>query len=110
MLKVNLPKGNREKNKPVIPSQPNIRSRIIWTWASVMLGLILYAFFWFITGLVLMPIIDIVVASYNFPSSWTSVVTLIRNVILYHPIIAMFGFILWGILNSSRRDTPTWEG
>ena len=83
---------------------PNLRVRIIFVWTSVILALLLFSFFWFIAGLVLMPVIDLTIASYAFSSDYLNVVTLIKNVILYLPIIASIGFLIWGAMNSSRHQ------
>jgi hypothetical protein len=42
--------------------------------------------------------------SYTFVSPWDATVVLIKNVIAYHPIIAMVGWLIWGFLNSARRE------
>lgn len=110
-LRVSLPKGGQEKDRPVVPIQPTLRSRLVFTWASALMAMGIFAFIYFIVGLVLFPIIDLVAASYNFDSTWLATVDLIKNVILYSPIIMFVGVLVWGIRNSSRRsDSMNLEG
>lgn len=83
--------------------------RIAWVWAMVFLAIIVYASVWFMFGYMVMEIISAIEASYTFTSPLAETVTLLKYVIAWHPIIAMFGWILWGFLNSMRRDVRTYE-
>ena len=83
--------------------------RIVYVWTLVLLGMVLYAMAWFTLGSVAMTFIDAVLLSFNFAAPWDSVVEIAKNVILWHPIISLFGWILWGFLNSMRRDVRTWK-
>jgi hypothetical protein len=75
----------------------------------VFLGMVIYALAWFTLGSVTMTIIESIEASFSFGGNWDSVVELVKNIVLWHPIISLFGWILWGFLNSMRRDVRTWE-
>ena len=92
----------------VVPLLPNVRSRIIFTWSLVLLGLLVYMVCWFVMSLIFMPILDVFTTAYAISAPWDSIVTLLRNVFLWHPLFAIFGWILYGILNSSRKDIQTW--
>src|SRR3989337_1739673 len=98
--------GARASRKGVID---DIRSRlkfnkvqIAYVWAMVFMGICIYAMFWFIFGMMLYNVIGSIESAYVFQSPADNTVTLIKNVIAWHPIIAMFGWLLWGILNSMR--------
>jgi len=93
------------KMKPMFPATTNI----VMVWSMVFIGLIIYALIWFTFGAVAMTYIDAISDNFTFDPPWDNVVTLSRNVILWHPVISMFGWILWGFLNSMRRDVRTWE-
>lgn len=86
-----------------------IPTRIVYVWALVFLAIIFYAMAWYVFGWVIMEYISAVEAAYTFQPPLDSVVSLIKNVIAWHPIIALLGWILWGFLNSMRRDIRTYE-
>jgi len=91
------------KIKPIFPV------KIVMVWSLVFIGIIIYSLVWFVFGAVAMTYIEAISDSFSFDAPWSSVITLVTNVILWHPVIAMFGWILWGFLNSMRRDVRTWE-
>lgn len=91
------------KIKPIFPV------KIVMVWSLVFIGIIIYALVWFVFGAVAMTYIEAISESFSFDSPWDNVVTLITNVVLWHPIIAMFGWLVWGFLNSMRRDVTTWQ-
>lgn len=92
------------------PSLRPIRTNVVFVWGLVFLGMALYAMVWFIMGLVLFPVIDGIEAAYTFPTPFDQVVAMLKQVFYWHPILAMFGWLLWGYMNSARRDVQTWEG
>ena len=105
-------KSNLRRGKVV----DDIRSRLTFTkiqiayvWAMVFMGIVIYSMFWFIFGMMLYNVTAAIESAYTFQSPADNTVTLIKNVIAWHPIIAMFGWLLWGILNSMRRDVRTYE-
>lgn len=79
-------------------------TRIAWVWGMVFIGLVVYAMVWFMLGSMVMQVIDAVEAGYTFVGSAADVVTVIKTVIAFHPLLAMFGWLLWGYINSTRRD------
>lgn len=83
--------------------------RVVMVWVMVFIAIVVYAMAWFTIGSVAMTFINACLNSFDFGSPWTAVVELIKNIILWHPIISLFGWILWGFLNSMRRDVRTWE-
>lgn len=84
-------------------------TRIVFVWAMVFGAIVVYSFAWFSMGSMVMTFIDAITGAFTFDARWDSVVQLIKNVILWHPIISLFGWVLWGFLNSMRRDVRTWE-
>ena len=92
----------------------NVRvNNITFVWAMVFLGIVIYAVAWFALGLASMMIIDALVAAFSgmltLSSDALQVISLLRWVILLHPIFAMFGWLLWGFLNSAKRDVSRYE-
>jgi hypothetical protein len=75
----------------------------------VFIGIVLYAMMWFVFGRVIYEVITAMEASYTFPSPAASVVTVIKYVVAWHPILALFGWIIWGYINSSRRSVREYE-
>lgn len=80
------------------------RTRIVFTWGLVFIGICIYSMFWFIFGWTTMVIIDAVEAAYTFEEPLSLVIPLVKNVVAWHPLIAMFGWLLYGYLDSMRRE------
>jgi len=69
--------------------------------------MIVYVIMWFSMGMVVMTFIDVMAAAASnmwSNSLWDSVVEFIRNCFLIHPIIALVGWFVYGVINSLRRD------
>lgn len=90
--------------------EPAFPIRIIYVWAMIFIAMALYAFTWFIMGL---PLITFIQAVRNVVSvhdaMWEQVVDSILFMFEIHPIIALVGWFLYGILNSAKRDVETWR-
>lgn len=84
-------------------------TRVAYVWAVVFIGIVLYAMTWYIFGWVIMEVVAAVEASYTFTGPLATVVTIIKYVIAFHPIMALFGWIIWGYINSSRRSVREYE-
>lgn len=95
-----------------ISSSPMFPVRVVYTWALVLMGMVIYVFVWFSMGMVVMTFIDVMAASaakmWN-NAMWDQVVEFIRNCFLIHPIISLIGWFIYGIVNSMRRDVETWR-
>lgn len=85
-------------NKPMFPT------KIVGIWALVFIAILIYSMVWLAMGGVTMAYIDAIEESFSFDTQAERVVTLIKNVILWHPVIAIFGWIFWGFLRSMRKD------
>lgn len=72
------------------------------------MGMIIYAFMWFIFGAVAQTYIDAIDSAFTFGQPWDQVLEMIEQIIYYHPIISMIGWLIWGFLNSARRDVRSW--
>ncbi|MHA1408482.1 MAG: hypothetical protein ACTSSG_14040 [Candidatus Heimdallarchaeaceae archaeon] len=83
--------------------------RIVMVWTLVLIGMVLYSFAWYVFSIVAFSFIDAIVSSFNFGSQWNNITDLIKNLLYFHPVICLFGWILWGFLNSMRRDVREWE-
>jgi len=92
-----------------VPHPPFNKTRVLYVWFIVFLAMVIYAIAWFTCGLVVMPFIDAINSSYSFGSEWDTIVDLVKTFFLYHPIIALIGWIIWGFLNSIKRDVEKWR-
>lgn len=92
-----------------MPSSPLFPHRVVYTWTLIALGMIIYVFVWFSMGLTVMMFIDAMAASVSFADPWNQVVEFIRNCFLIHPLIALVGWFIYGVVNSLRRDVETWK-
>lgn len=106
--KVKVPRSPIPDEK-VKPPKTHAPVRIVYVWSLVFLGMVLYTFTWFTMGTLVMTVIDAITASFHFAAPWDTIVESIRNCFLIHPIIALIGWFIYGILNSAKRDVDTWR-
>lgn len=92
-----------------IPHPPFNKVRILYVWFLVFLAMGMYAIAWFSVSMMVMPFIDALTSSYSFSDPWDTVVSTVRLLFLYHPIVALIGWILWGFINSVKRDVDRWR-
>ena len=95
-----------------MPSSPMFPCRVVYVWTLIALGMIVYVFMWFSMGMVVMTFIDVMAAAASDMWSnamWDQVVEFIRNCFLIHPLIALVGWFIYGIVNSMRRTAETWK-
>jgi hypothetical protein len=99
--------GNQE-GKISVPKFSKVN--IIYVWALIFVAMALYAFTWFVMGL---PLITFIQAAKGVLSihdaMWEQVVDFILICFEIHPIIALVGWFIYGILNSAKRDVETWR-
>ncbi len=99
-------KGNPSLKFPLIKFS---RVNVLFVWFIVFLAMTIYAIGWFTCGIFVMKFIDAIISTYSFDSPWDTTVTAVRLFFLYHPIIAIIGWIVYGILNSIKRDVDRWR-
>lgn len=84
--------------------------RIVWVWGMVLMGILLYTMMWFIFGRVVFEVILAMEGAFNFSiSPIDNIANLLKYVIAWHPLFAIFGWFLWGYLNSMRREVREYE-
>lgn len=81
---------------------------VIWVWTIIIVGLFVYSLIWFTTGWAFIEVADAVEDQYTFTGSASYAASFMRLMFEYHPILFLFGMILWGYINSQRRD-PRFE-
>lgn len=93
-----------------IPKFPFSKVNILYVWALIFVGMVIYTITWFTLGLPLMYFIDAVRRSVTFSDPmWESVIDFITFSFEIHPIISLIGWFIYGILNSAKRDVDTWR-
>ena len=101
---------NHTNNPAVVPSFPFFPCKILYVWALVFLGMVVYAFTWFSLGLPLIYFVNAIRANMTFTDPmWNQVVDFVMFMFEINPIIALLGWLIYGILNSARRDIDTWQ-
>ncbi len=83
--------------------------RILYVWALVFLAMAIYAVVWYMLGSVALSVMQAVEASFSFDPPWDTVTAFLKYCIFLNPVIAMIGWIIWGMLNSAKRDRETWQ-
>ena len=84
-------------------------TRVVYVWALVLTAMCVYAVVWFVNLFWLWEVFDAIESAYTFTEPATTTITLIKTLVLYNPIIALFGWIIYGYVNSTRRDTRSYE-
>ena len=93
----------------IVSLHPNVRSMIVFTWSLTLIFLGIYLVCWFALSLFFLPLVDLFTASHIIQPPWDSIMTLLKNIFLWSPAIAIFGWALFAILSSSRHDVETWS-
>lgn len=106
---VKLPSWNIPKKQKLEFPRPNLPVRIVYVWALIFVAMLIYALAWFSMGLVIFPFVNAIRAAYDFGTPWNTVADFIINCFLWHPIISLVGWFIYGILNSLKRDVDTWR-
>lgn len=83
--------------------------QIVYVWAMVLMGIVIYSIAWFAVAPVTLTVMDTLTEHITVSNDVYNLVELIKQVILWHPILSIFGWLLWGYLNSMRRDIATWR-
>ncbi len=91
------------KMKPIFPV------KIVMVWSIVFLGIIVYVITWFTFSAVAMSYIEAIADSISFNNPWDNVLILLKNIIFWHPIIAIGSWLLYGFLASMKGDIVSWK-
>lgn len=108
--KVKLPKFRLPRRQKVKMPKPNFPVKIVLVWFEVFLAMAIYTVGWFACGLLVFPFITAIQSSMTFDSQVNVVITFIKACFLYHPIIALIGWFIYGILQSFMKGRYTWQG
>jgi len=77
---------------------------IATVWVVVFVALVAYAMTWYVFAYMITEVIAGFQGAYSFPSGADAVVTVLQYVVAWHPLIVIFGWILYGFLRSTHRD------
>ena len=76
----------------------------VLAWVIVLLMMFTYSIVWFTAGWAAMKFVDTVEEEYELGTRATGIVTLLKYVFAWHPIIVFVGLIIYAFVNSQRRD------
>ena len=76
---------------------------VLWVWTVILVGLFVYSLMWFTTGWAVMEVANNVEDEYAFTGAAAFASTFIKTMFQYHPVLFLFGLILWGYVNSQRK-------
>ena len=88
---------------------PMSRTNILMVWSMVAIALVIYSITWFALSPIVTLTLEALDDVYSFSGLQETAFDLISQVIYWNPLIAVFGWLLWGFMNSGRRDVRTWE-
>lgn len=108
--KVKLPKLKLPERQKIEKPRPSLPLNIVMTWFEVFLAMAIYTVGWFACGLFVFPFISAIQSSMTFDSQVNTVITFIKACFLYHPIIALLGWFIYGILQSFIKGRYSWQG
>ena len=83
-------------------------TRIAFVWAEVFIAIILYSICWFTFGRALFEVITAIETTYTFTGQASFTVDLVKTVVAWHPVLALFGWLIYGYISSSRRSERTY--
>jgi len=81
---------------------------VIWIWAVCLASIVLYAIAYYSLVYPTLELIGIVEGMFTFDPQATVTLNLCKAVLNWHPIIFILGMLLWGFVNSARRETQTY--
>lgn len=93
------------ENKPLI----TFKNQLAYIWVMVLIAIIFYSIAWYAFGGVGLMVIAALENSFNLAAPFDTISTFCKNVIYWHPVISLLGWLLWGFYNSIRRDTTFYE-
>jgi hypothetical protein len=70
-------------------------SGIISIWVVCFVGLFLYSVVWFVLAWATFDIAERMTSTFQFPAQATLTINFIKTVLQWHPVFALFGFLLW---------------
>jgi len=82
---------------------------IIWVWCAVFLAMVIYSIGWFTLGIAFIKVVGVIEENYNFVGGALQTANLIKNLIVWHPIFALGGWLIFGIANSGRVEVRSYE-
>lgn len=76
---------------------------VVWVWVVILVGLFIYSLVWFATGFAVMEVADNVESQHTFEAPASYAADFIKTVFQWHPLLFIFGMLLWGYVNSQRE-------
>jgi len=83
-------------------------SGVIWIWAVCLAGIVMYSIAYYALVYPALMMIGIVEGLVVFDAQATVTLNLVRAVLNWHPIFFILGMLLWGFVNSARREVQTY--
>lgn len=83
--------------KPLFPSN------IVYVWALCGLALLAYSVAWFANMYWVFEMFAAIRQNASFDSTTNKAIDLVLTLLYYNPIFALFGWIVYGYVNSSRK-------
>lgn len=81
---------------------------IVWVWIVALLTWAIMAIAYFSLSMVVYMVLDSVEAFYPWGAQELGVISLTRNVTAWFLIIMTVGIIGWALINSARKEDPTY--
>ena len=89
---------------------PLMPVRIIFTWTMVGLAIVIYSICWFALSPVVTTVLTALESALTLTAEQQVVFDLITMALYWNPVLALFGWLIWGYLNSFRRtDADSWR-
>jgi len=83
-------------------------SGVIWIWAVCLAGIVMYSIAYYSLVYPALELIGIVEGLVIFDAQASITLNLVKAVLNWHPIFFILGMLLWGFVNSARRETQTY--
>lgn len=80
------------------------RKAAVLAWVVGLVLMFAYAVIWFTAGWAAFEIVDAVETGFDLESRALNIITLLKMVFAWHPVIVFIGYIIYGFVSSQKRD------
>ena len=82
---------------------------IVALWGMVFMGMVIYFICWFTMGLPLIYFVDAIRSEVTFTTMGEEIIDGCLFAFEIHPVIALVGWFIYGIMQSAKRETDVYR-
>jgi len=81
---------------------------LAYIWIVCFFTIFIVTITWWILAPVALTIIDSITNNFNLGSPWDSLITIMKNVLYWFPLLLIFGVIIWAYNASKKPQVVTY--